>query len=243
VKRTVKETRPGVDHDADTAVIQAEGLLTGFTLTTGNGKSLAHQKLAATAVGSPPVVVPLPLIPDAAMRTIASLLAKAGPAVRIGFSFRNHVQVEIGDTTVLARLSEGRFVTWRPFLAQFPEPTGSVVMPCGTLKLAVAAAVISVDEETRRIELAFLADPYDPPAGSLILSAASSRGEADVQEWVEWVGDPVEVSIDPQYIQNMLETLGDTTPITVSLYPGQVPLKLTTEDGFLGLSQLMGETS
>lgn len=241
IKRTVKETRPGLDHDNESSVIQLEPLMTGFTLTSGNGKSLAHQKLAATQVGPPPDLPDLPLVPESAVRTLSSLLAKAGPAVRIGWAVRNHAQFDVGDCTLLARLSEGQFMKWRPFLAVFPRPTGTVALRCETLRLAVAAAAISMDDESRRIELTFVADPIHPAEGDLMLSSESSHGAADVHERVQWEGEDVQVSLDPQYVMNMLEALGNDTEIALAIYPGNVPLKITTEDGFLGLSQLMGE--
>lgn len=246
IKRTIKETRPGEEKGVSKSGVQFEPMLTALGLTTANGGSLAHQQVEAACVQPFTLISPLPLVPDTAVRTLQSLLSDGDTMVKVGFPSRDWGYFEVGGTTLMCRLAEGaaKFPAWRKYVAQFPEPAGTLTADCGAIRLAVARACISLDDDSHALVVEF-GEQESPDTPSLIrLTSESSRGQSEVTEPIGWDGtEAIEVLIDPQYLKGMLGSLGDDTPITLDVFTvdSRVPLKLTTECGFLGLSQLMGK--
>lgn len=231
IRRTIREARPGTEKGYDLSGLQFEPMLTAVGLTSANGRSLAHQEVPAAPGGTPVFPSPLPVIPDMAIRTLATILADSDEPVRVGFPNANWAQFEVGSTTLSARLCTGRFLKWREAMARFDVPVGKTTMKAGRLRLALACASVSLDSDTRRIDLEFSED-------ELRLSSRSSRGQSEATETIEWrgKGEPT-LMIDPQYAVNMLGAVASETPVVVTVYPDGLPLQFTTEDGFLGLVQ------
>lgn len=178
-----------------------------LALVGTDGRRLARATADASVRGEPwagQAVAPLK-----ALKLIERNLSDdAETQVDLAFD-ANAAMVRFGGTTVYSRLVEGRFPRYQDV---FPDaPTTKISMNVGELQASIQQAAITTGEESRGVDFTF-AD------GALTLAAkAADKGSSKIVMPIDHDGDPITVSLDPDYVLDALKALDDGSEAMVEL--------------------------
>lgn len=139
------------------------------------------------------------LIPSRAIKMMATLAAGSADSVQLEAT-ASEVICTVGDHTLTARLTEGRFPKWRDV---FPERknTPPTTIEVASLSSAVQAAAICTSEQSLGVQFYL---------GSVLklTSQSSEAGQASVTCDVTKEGKAATVKLNPRYVLDFLNALG-----------------------------------
>lgn len=136
------------------------------------------------------------LVPAHAMAIMARLAAAAGDDSVQLEATANEIVATVGNTTVKARLLDGRFPKWRDTLPE--RSVKSTRVSRADLLAATRAAAIVASEQSKGVEFVFSDD------GIWLHGQSSERGESSVTCDVAEAGDKASVKLDPLFVQQWL---------------------------------------
>lgn len=137
------------------------------------------------------------LVPSHAIRFVGDMAGGVG-GIDIEAT-ASEVRFQFEGTTVMARLTDGRFPRWRDVMG---EPEGEPnVLDIAELKAATKAAAIVTSEQSKGIDLSWNGE-------TLVLSGKSSEyGESSVKCPLVSAGSMASVKLDPRFIVDFLNGL------------------------------------
>ncbi len=139
-----------------------------------------------------------PLVPAKALQLVDRTLGGAETSVELGFR-ANEVFFQLGPTTIISRLIDGRFPEYERVIPRGLEHR--IEMVVGPLHAAVRQAQIFTDEDTRSVT-------FHLQPGVLVLhSASKDAGESRVELPVTYDGPEQRVAFDSRYVSEMLRAL------------------------------------
>lgn len=203
--------------------------LAGAQLALGDGKLTlvatdAHRIAVSTAALDGPEHGHI--VPARALDSLAGLLGETGDAP-VGFSQSgNHLFFAIDDRLLSARMVEGKFPAWQRIM-----PKGNVyeaTIERAALRTAIQRVTLVSTGSARTITLKL-------KPGSLEVSALSSEiGQADEQIAIEYAGDPIDVSLQSEYLIDFLSEA--TSPkIVLAVKDAKSALLLSDGPDYLGV--------
>lgn len=141
----------------------------------------------------------------------ALLMQKADLAGEVTLSTdSSSLQLAGEGVTIISRLLEGRFPSWKQVLPDLSDADKAQVNT-GDLMRGIRQASIVVDKETRGVNVT-LGD------GKLSLSSsAAERGSATIGMDAEYLGENVTLKLDHVFVTDFLKTLDSDSKLTISL--------------------------
>lgn len=226
VRELVKRTVFATDNESSRYALG--GVLVELTdssvIAVGtDGRRLAKMEGPATVQGGEPPATQ-PIVPARAMQLIERSLGDAESSVKLAVQ-GSDILIQTGQTTISARLVEGRFPRWRDVFPDRPEAV-TVKLVAGPLLSAVRQAAIVTSEQSKGVDFSF-------EAGQLVLSGQSAEsGQSRVEMPIEHAGETVQIKLDPRFVNEFLRVLDPATTIAVELTDGQSACVCRTEDGY-----------
>ncbi|HEY4233133.1 MAG TPA: DNA polymerase III subunit beta [Lacipirellulaceae bacterium] len=195
-----------------------------LTAVGTDGRRLAKMEGPAQAVGGPPPIGDVTVIPTRAMQLLERALAEDGSEVRLAIR-QNDVLVKTPRATMSSRLLEGRFPRWRDV---FPRRENSLKLDLvvGPLHAAVRQAAIVTSEESRGIDFTF-------GEGTLVLTGQTAEvGQSRVELPISYDGKPISITLDPRFVVDFLKVLEPEKSFTLDLQDSDAAAVCTTDDGY-----------
>lgn len=141
-------------------------------------------------------------------RTMDVLQRIAGHAEEIEMEANDReLLATIGETTVHARLLEGKFPPWRDVDKEYEDPPSMVVV--GNLLRACGAADICTSEASRGVDFTITKE------GLFLAGRSSEYGESSATCDLAEVGKCTTVKLDPRYVHDWLVTLDPAETIAI----------------------------
>jgi len=199
--------------------LSADGIIAIGT----DGRRLAKMGGPATVQqGTPPDAQPI--VPARAMQLIERCLGGGDAPVRVAVR-PSEIVVQTGNTTISARLVEGRFPRWRDVFPDRPEAI-RVNLLAGPFLAAVRQAAIVTSEQSKGVDFSF-----EP--GQLVLSGRSAEsGESRVELPIDHAAGTVKIKLDPRFVGDFLRVLDGGANVGVELTDPQSACVCRTEDGY-----------
>lgn len=132
-----------------------------------------------------------------------------------------------GRGTVATRIMEGRVPPWRDIMSQTRKRGKYLRFDADPADVAhaVAQAVVTTDDETRRVDAAFR------PGSATLTSRAANAGAGEVElDLPGYDGPELALSFDPAYVLDHLKALGDAGPVRVEMAAPEKPVFLSCEN-------------
>jgi len=195
-----------------------------LTAVGTDGRRLAKMEGPAQAVGNPPPIGDVTVIPTRAMQLLERALAEDGSEVQLAVR-QNDVLVKSPRVTIYSRLLEGRFPRWRDV---FPrrEKSFKLELAVGPLMTAVRQAAIVTSEESRGVDFTF-------GEGTLVLTGqAAERGQSRVELPIAYGGAAVSIMLDPRFVLDFLKVLEPEKTFTLDIQDSDAAAVCTTDDGY-----------
>jgi DNA polymerase-3 subunit beta len=195
-----------------------------LTAVGTDGRRLAKMEGPAQAVGSPPPIGDVTVVPTRAMQLLDRALAEDSSEIQIAFR-QNDILVKSPRATIYSRLLEGRFPRWRDV---FPRRENSIKLDLlvGPLQAAVRQAAIVTSEESRGVDFTF-------GDGTLVLAGQTAEvGQSRVELPITYAGSPLTITLDPRFMLDFLKVLEAEKPFTLDLQDSDGAAVCTTDDGY-----------
>ena len=165
-----------------------------------------------------------PIVPARAMQLIERCLGSSDMPVRVAVR-ANEILVHTGQTTISARLVEGRFPRWRDVFPDRPDAQ-RVRIVAGPMLAAVRQAAIVTSEQSKGVDFLF-------ESGQLVLAGRSAEsGESRIELPIEHMGTSVKIKMDPRFMSDFLRVLDGGVNVTIELTDGQSACVCRTDDGY-----------
>jgi DNA polymerase-3 subunit beta len=195
-----------------------------ITAVATDGRRLAKQEGPAKSVGGHKSGDTMTIIPAKAMQLLERALADNEENIQLA-ARENDVLVRSGQTTVCARLLEGRFPPWRDAFGR-REGTVKIDLTVGSFYAAVRQAAIVTSEQRRGVAFAF-------GEGKVVLTAHGAEyGESMVEQPIGYDGPIVPIKLDPRYLSDFLRVLEPQQAFVMEIKDGQSAAVCMTEDGY-----------
>ena len=121
----------------------------------------------------------------------------------------NDVLVRSGNSTIYARLVEGRFPRYQDVIPQSYEV--EIPLVTGPMLSAVRQAMIVQSEESKGVDFVF-------DNGTLTLkSSANDIGTSRVELPISFDGKKIDITFDPKFVADFLKVLDPTSQISLNL--------------------------
>ena len=222
VKRTVFAT------DSESSRFALGGVLLEFsaehvTAVGTDGRRLAKMEGPVALKDGTPIDAQ-PIVPARAMQLIERCLGSSDMPVRVAVR-ANEILVHTGQTTISARLVEGRFPRWRDVFPDRPDAQ-RVRIVAGPMLAAVRQAAIVTSEQSKGVDFLF-------ESGQLVLAGRSAEsGESRIELPIEHMGTSVKIKMDPRFMSDFLRVLDGGVNVTIELTDGQSACVCRTDDGY-----------
>jgi DNA polymerase-3 subunit beta len=165
-----------------------------------------------------------PIVPSRAMQLVERSLGAAEEPVLVAVR-GSEILVRVGQTTISARLVEGRFPRWRDVFPERPE-AARVQLVAGPMLGAVRQAAIVTSDQSKGVDFSF-----EP--GQLVLAGRSAEsGESRVELPIDYAGEAIRIKLDPRFVSEFLRVLDGGTGISVEITDSQSACVCRTEDGY-----------
>jgi DNA polymerase-3 subunit beta len=132
--------------------------------------------------------------------------------------------VRTHDSTIYARLGEGRFPRYQKAFTS--EPAHRFSVEAGPLADAVNQALVSVAGETLGVHWVF------GPGRLTLWSRSADVGRSEASVAVDYAGDPVEIVLGGRYASEMLGVCGDV-PVAVEFTDESRAVMFRLDDGYV----------
>ncbi len=197
-----------------------------ITAVATDGRRLARQEGPGQSVGGHVSGDNTIVIPTKALQLIEKSLTDGAAMAQLA-ARENDVLLRSGMTTVYARLVEGRFPRWRDIFPKYGEyDCIGLELPVGPFFAAVRQAAIVTSADRRGVEFAF-AD------GHVTLTAhGAEHGDSHVELPVSYEGEPLQISLDPRYLNDFLRTMSPDKTFTLEIRGGKTAVVCVTDDGY-----------
>lgn len=182
-------------------------------------KRMAAVEVAKVTDGSDKITG---VVPAAACRLLERCI-EGDEDVLIAFT-GNDVRVKCGNSTVTARLIDGRFPQWEDVIPADHEY--SVTLPCGQLTSAINQASLVLSADSKGIDFHF-------DEGELKLTGVGQDvGGSEVELPVAWEHKPMSITFDGKLILDFLKTLDASDPVELLLVDENSAGVFTTGNGY-----------
>ena len=164
------------------------------------------------------------IIPTRAVQQMERALSDTEDTAKIATQ-STELLLSCGETTVFARLLEGRFPRWRDV---FPKRDHAerIELTVGPLLTTVRQAAIVTSDESRGVDFTF-------ENGRLVLSGnAAETGQSRIEMPISYEGSEITVTLDPRYVADFLKVLETDKQICVEVKDGESAAVLSTDDGY-----------
>ncbi len=196
----------------------------GITAVATDGRRLARQEGAASAVGGHATGDRTTIIPTRAMQLMERVLADNEENVQLA-ARDNDVLLRSSNAVVYSRLVEGRYPKWRDV---FPRREGMIHidLTVGPFYGAVRQAMIVTSDERRGVDFTF-------GGGKAVLAGhGAQHGESHVELPIAYDGSEVSITLDPRFLSDFLKVLDAEGSIAVELRNAESAAVCSTEDGY-----------
>ena len=188
-----------------------------------DGRRLAKMEGPCQTLGGDPGEAQ-PIVPSRAMQLVERSLGAAEEPVLVAVR-GSEILVRVGQTTISARLVEGRFPRWRDVFPERPE-AARVQLVAGPMLGAVRQAAIVTSDQSKGVDFSF-----EP--GQLVLAGRSAEsGESRVELPIDYAGEAIRIKLDPRFVSEFLRVLDGGTGISVEITDSQSACVCRTEDGY-----------
>ncbi|MEQ8791142.1 MAG: DNA polymerase III subunit beta [Pirellulaceae bacterium] len=195
-----------------------------ITAVGTDGRRLAKMEGPARAVNGHGSGDTMTIVPTRAMQLMERTTSDGDTEVQIA-ARANDILVKTPNTTIYARLVEGRFPKWRDV---FPKRTSAVQieMTVGPLYSALRQAAVVVSDDSRGVDFKF-------GDGTLMLSASTSDlGQSEVELPIPYNGESIIVTLDHRYVADFLKVLDAERTFTFEIESPDAAALCSTDDGY-----------
>jgi DNA polymerase-3 subunit beta len=189
-----------------------------------DGRRLAQQVTPAKAVGAVRGAEEMTIIPSRAMHLLERALAENDEEILLAVA-DNAVLVRSRQTTVYARLIEGRFPNWRGVFPQ-RDDVAKINLTVSAFYGAVRQAAIVTSEDRRGVDFTF-------GDGKLTMSGHGGElGESRVELPIAYDGPEITIRLDPRFVSEFLKVLEPDQNVVMELKDGETAAVCRSDDGY-----------
>ena len=134
------------------------------------------------------------------------------------------ILLRTGHAVIYSRLLEGKYPKYQEVIPKAGPKKASV--SAGALMAALRQAAIITSEESRGVVFQFAANQLT------LSSKAAEVGESTVEMPVDYAGDPVVVTFNPQFLIQPLREVALAETVVLELSDADTAATLQTEDGY-----------
>lgn len=190
-----------------------------------DGRRLAKMEGPASWRGGREIPGGNPIIPARSLQLMERAFTDGDALIQFAPRM-NDVVVRGGNTTIFARLVEGRFPRWRDVVPDHKSSPRSVELTVGPLLSILKQAAIMASAETRGIDWSF-------DDGTLTVQAATAdMGESRSEMPVAWDHKPLGITLDSRYALDLLKVLDLEKTLTLHIKDSDSPALFLTDDGY-----------
>lgn len=194
-----------------------------LTLAATDSRRLAVFSGTASAQGRVAEEIVSPVVPAKAMQLIERSIPAGESEVHIALH-SNDILVRSGQSTIYARLVEGRFPRYQDVIPTDYSRTVSFVV--GPFLSSVRQAMIVTNEESKGVDFEF-------DSGTLTLkSTASDIGTSQIQLPISMDGEPVTITFDPKFVADFLKVLDAASQVTLKVVDSDSAAVFKADEGY-----------
>ncbi len=213
-------SKKGATFLSGTLIECAEGTL-GFTCI--DGRRLSHQEIeVGNDVDEFNVICPMDTL-----KTIAGVFKNENILIHAD---EHTICFQTENMSIESRILEGNFPPWRNFKPKCSQSFGVMVRQFAK---SISQAAIMKSDESKAVSVA-LSDH------SAMLSGSHYAGDSSIPCDITWENGDASFRIDPNYIVDMMKSLGKET-LNISIDDQGRAWVTETEDGFFGFVMLVGD--
>jgi len=189
-----------------------------------DGRRLAKMEGPVQIVGEPAPFGEATIVPARAMQLIERTVMDDDGEVQLAVR-QNELLVKTPRATIFSRLLEGRFPAWRDVFPQRTE-SAKIELTVGPFAAAVRQAAIVTSEESRGVNFTF-------GDGTVELAGRSADvGNSHIEMPIGYTGDPIDITLDPRYLNDFLKVLDPDRTFTIDLVDSDAAAVCYTDDGY-----------
>ena len=195
-----------------------------LTAVGTDGRRLAKMEGPAQAVGEPPPIGDVTVVPTRAMQLLERALAEDGSEVQLAVR-QNDILVKSPRATIYSRLLEGRFPRWRDV---FPRREKSL-----KLDLAVGPALRGRAAGGDRHQRGKPRRRFHVRRRHAGARRPDGRGRPVARRAADRLRrPPISITLDPRFVIDFLKVLEPEKTFTLDLQDGDSAAVCTTDDGY-----------
>lgn len=165
-----------------------------------------------------------PVIPVKALKLIERNLSDDDSSVHLAILDGNAAVVRTERAVIHTRLVEGRFPRYQDVFPSHHE--ARVELKAGELLRAVQQSMIVTSEESRGVDFRF-------GSNALTLESKSPDvGNSRLDMPIDYDGKSVDITFDPRYLVDALQTIDENTTVSVDLINSKMAALFHTEDRY-----------
>ena len=180
-----------------------------LTAVGTDGRRMSVWRLNCDAAEPLPFNNGITIVPARPLAMMLRVIDEYSETVEISVSSSEFL-IRSSNVTASTRLLDGRFPSWRQIVNK-ERDSQSIEFNTEVLHAAVRRASIITNEETRGIDFKFYAGSLD------IRSATKDVGDSLVHLPIPWDAPPVTITLDSNYIMELLKTIDLESQIVVKV--------------------------
>lgn len=189
-----------------------------------DGRRLAKQVGVVKSIGQQSDAQQMTIIPTRGMQLIDRAIAENDEQIRI-LAKDNEFLVRSSQSTIHARLAEGRFPNWRGVFPQ-KENMVKIDIAVGPFHAAVRQAAIVTSKDRRGVDFTF-------GDGKVMLSGHGAElGESHIELPIPYDGSEITVKLDPRYVSDFLKVLQPEQTFRIEIRDAKTAAVCATDDGY-----------
>lgn len=195
-------------------------------LVATDGRRLAVADGPAVPVGGHTTKGTTSVVPAKAMAVLDKVLTDAWETVRVCFR-ADEVFFVTGRGTIYSRLVQGRFPDYKGVLPKTSSGRAELDLP--PFRVAVKQAAVMTGRENRRVTFRFGADKLT------MFPEGLASGKSTIDLPIRYAGKATDITLNPDYVVEMLKVLPPELPLTLDLIDGKSPALFRAGDRYLYL--------
>ena len=169
------------------------------------------------------------VIPGKTLNEVSKILNDTEDEIQIKFT-NNHILFDLKNTTIISRLLDGKFVSYRSLLPQehklLVEANRQELQRC-----IERASLMAKDSTTNLVKLSFEED-------NLVITSNSQIGKVREELGINLQGEPIQIAFNSRYVLDVLKNMEQDTVVlkmTSSISPCVIEAKDSSTSRYLVL--------
>ena len=196
-----------------------------ISIVATDGKRLAWQESIGDCINNH--TVETGIIPVRALQLLSRALGDksigTGTDVKMAVS-ETMVRFQCQDISLFSRRIEGKFPQWRNIIPETEDKT-PVIVDCDPLLSAIMQAQVTTSDFDPGVNFTFEKNKLR------LQGEGKERGNSKIEIPLAFDSAPKTLKFDPKYMTDFLKVLNADAKVSIYLFPGNDPVKITADNG------------